>query len=80
MFSSNENIGAAIEAFRMGATDYVVKGEKSLKKISSLLHKIITEPLKLLVQEFRVSKYLGIFLLVFVAMAAIVVWALRAIS
>jgi DNA-binding NtrC family response regulator len=80
MFSSNENIGAAIEAFRMGATDYVVKGEKSLKKISSLLHKIITAPVRILVREFGISKFLAIFLLVFAVMAIVVVCVLRATS
>ena len=80
MFSSNENIGAAIEAFRIGATDYVVKGDKSLKKISSLVYKIITSPVRLLVREFGISKYLAIFLIVFVVMAAVVIWVLKATS
>ena len=62
MFSSNENIGAAIEAFRIGATDYV------------------TSPVRLLVREFGISKYLAIFLIVFVVMAAVVIWVLKATS
>ena len=44
MFTSNEDIGNAIESFRDGATDYVIKGEKALSRINSLVHKIMEYP------------------------------------
>lgn len=72
MLSSNENIALAIESFRMGAKDYVIKGEGSLKKLTKLLSLIITEPIRLLVREFGVSKYMAIFLLTFVTMGVLV--------
>ena len=34
MLSSNEDIVLAIDTFRNGATDYVIKGNGSLKKIN----------------------------------------------
>lgn len=77
MLSSNENIAIAIDSFRKGATDYVVKGDKAWKKISSLVVNIITYPIRLLVEEFGVNKYLAIFMLVFVVMGSIVYYALR---
>jgi DNA-binding NarL/FixJ family response regulator len=76
MLSSNEDISLAIESFRMGAKDYVVKGQGSLKKISKLVNFIITEPVRLLVREFGVSKYVAIFLLTFVVMGTAVFIAL----
>ncbi|TND09401.1 MAG: response regulator receiver protein [Bacteroidetes bacterium] len=77
MFSSNENIGIAIDAFRNGATDYVVKGEKSWKKITSLVYGIITYPVRILVREFGISKYIAMFLITFVLMGVAVCLALK---
>jgi two-component system OmpR family response regulator len=76
MLSSNEDIVLAIDTFRNGATDYVIKGNGSLKKISKLVYHIITEPIRILVREFGISKYMAIFLLTFVSMGAIVLSAL----
>ncbi len=72
MLSSNEDIVLAIETFRSGAKDYVVKGHGSWKKISKLVEYIITAPIRLLVREFGVSKFMAIFLLTFLSMAAVV--------
>jgi DNA-binding NarL/FixJ family response regulator len=66
MLTSNEDIGIAIDSFRKGATDYVIKGGKSWKKITSLVYNIVTYPVRILVREFGISKYLAIFLLTFV--------------
>lgn len=73
MLSSNEDIALAIQTFRNGATDYVVKGQGSLKKISRIVYNIITAPILLLVREFKVSKYMAIFLITFVIMGIAVV-------
>lgn len=72
MLSSNEDIVLAIDTFRNGATDYVIKGNGSLKKISKLVYRIITEPIRIIVREFGVSKYMAIFLLTFVTMGVVV--------
>jgi two-component system OmpR family response regulator len=72
LFSSNEGIAIAIEAFRAGATDYVVKGDKAWDKITSLVNKIITEPLRMMVREYGVAKFLTVFLFVFLSMGAAV--------
>jgi DNA-binding NtrC family response regulator len=80
MFSSNENIVIAIDSFRMGAKDYVIKGQGSWKKITKLVENIITEPIRLLVREFGVSKYTAIFLLTFVTMGIVIYSVLQAIK
>lgn len=68
MLTTNEDVAVAIQSFRNGASDYVIKGDKAWKKVSSGVLKIITYPFQLLVREFGISKYLAIFLLVFVGM------------
>lgn len=72
MLSGNEDIATAIQTFRMGAKDYVIKGQGSWKKITKLVNLIITEPIRILVREFGVSKYMAIFLLTFVTMGVVV--------
>ena len=72
MLSCNEDMGVAIDSFRKGATDYVVKGDKAWKKITHIVRDIITYPIRILVQEFKVSKFVAIFLLTFITMGIIV--------
>lgn len=68
MMSSNENVSLAIQSFRNGASDYVIKGEGALKKIKKIVYHIITEPIRIIIREFGVSKYMAIFFLTFVTM------------
>jgi len=77
MLSSNNDIVLAIDSFRMGAADYVVKGTSSWRKITQLVNEIITDPIRRMVKEFRVSKFFSIFLLTFAIMAIVVAWALN---
>ncbi|MGZ4054079.1 MAG: response regulator [Bacteroidia bacterium] len=68
MLSGNEDVAVAIESFRNGANDYVVKGIGSWRKIAKLVEYIITAPIRLLVREFGVSKFMAIFMSTFVLM------------
>ncbi len=77
MLTSNEDIALAIESFRAGATDYVVKGPSSWKKLTKLIHHVITEPIRIIVREFGVSKFMAIFLLTFLTMGAVVFFVLH---
>lgn len=80
MLSSNEDIALAVQSFRAGATDYVVKGPSSWKKLTKLVHHIITEPIRIIVREFGVSKFMAIFLLTFLTMGAVVFFVLQNMS
>ncbi len=80
MFTSNEKMGTAIEALRAGATDYVIKGDRAINKLLSVVNKIITEPIRLMVREYGVVKFLIIFFLVFATMAVVVTWVIRLLS
>ena len=77
MYTSNEDVVTAIEAMRSGASDYIVKNKSSWYKISSLVDRIIAQPIRALLSEFGVLKFLSIFLLTFFTMAVVVIWALN---
>ncbi len=77
MLSSNEDIAIAIDTFHAGAKDYVIKGKGAWKKIINIVEYIITTPVRLLVREFGVSKFMAIFLVTFVIMGIIVFWTLN---
>jgi len=53
MLSNSDDIVIAIETFRAGAKDYVIKGEGSLKTLSKLLTRIVTAPVRIIVKGFR---------------------------
>jgi len=72
MLSGSEDMAVAIDSFRMGAKDYVIKGGNSWNKLTKIVNRIITEPIRIMVREFGVSKYMAIFLLTFVTMGALV--------
>lgn len=75
--TSNEHAAAAIESFRSGAKDYVIKGGKAKKKISHIVYNIIVAPLRLMVDEFGINKYIAMFVLTFVAIGVGVLLALN---
>lgn len=77
MLSSNESIVIAIETFRAGASDYVIKGHGSWKKITKRVEYIITTPIRLMVREFGVSTFFATFIFTFFVMAMVVVGVLN---
>ncbi len=76
MLSSNDDIALAVQSFRSGAKDYVVKGPNSWKKLTKLVHHIVTEPIRIIAREFGVSKFMAIFLLTFLTMGIAVFFGL----
>ena len=80
MLSGNDDIALAIELFRNGATDYVTKGQGALKKVSKIVYSIITAPIRIIVREFGISKYMAIFLLTFVIMGVTVYLTLHSMK
>ena len=71
MLSGNEDMAIAIQTFRSGAKDYVIKGQGSWKKISKLVQAIVMEPIRIMVREFGISKFVAIFLLTFFIMGVV---------
>jgi two-component system, NtrC family, response regulator AtoC len=69
MHTSSHDVGIAIESFRGGARDFVIKGVKSKSKITFIVHQVITYPIRMMVREFGINKFLAMFLLTFTSMA-----------
>jgi DNA-binding NtrC family response regulator len=80
MLSNHADMAIAVESFRAGAIDYVVKGPSSWNRITKHVSHIITAPIRLIVKEFGVSKYMAIFLLTFVTMGIVVFTVLQTIK
>lgn len=80
MLSSNEDISTAVEALQIGARDYVVKSNSAWRTISGLINTIITEPIRKMVQEFGVPKFMLIFFTVFIVMGIVVYVVLHQIQ
>jgi DNA-binding NtrC family response regulator len=72
MLSSNEDIGLAIESFKEGASDYIVKGPSAWKKLTDIVNNIFTAPIRMMVREFGVSKFTAIFLMTFITIGLVV--------
>ncbi len=72
MLSSNNDIDLVIKSLKNGAADYVVKGPTAWKRVSTLISDVVTAPIRIIVREFGVSKFMAIFLMTFLTMGAIV--------
>ena len=72
MLSSNEDKGVVLETFKVGAKDYIIKGQGAWRQLTSIVNYIVTEPIRIMVEEFGVSKFMAIFLMTFITMATVV--------
>lgn len=61
--SSDEEIGTAIDAYRKGATSFVRKGKNSIKRIHSIVHRIIYYPVEVIKRFFGLKELGAIFVL-----------------
>jgi DNA-binding NtrC family response regulator len=71
MFGSNEEVGAAVAAFRGGARDFIFKGNKTWKMIAAHVGNIITYPIRMMKREFGVPKYLAAFVVTFLSLGIV---------
>lgn len=71
MLSNNEDMVAAIEAFKRGAKDYLIKDTASLKKISELINKKVVQ-FRTIVAEPNMQKFAALFFLTFATLAIII--------
>lgn len=80
MLSGNEDIAIAVQTFRAGAKDYVVKGSGSWRKITKLVTTILLAPIHLIMREFKVTKFVAVFLLTFIIMGVLVIMWLNKVK
>lgn len=71
MLSNNEDMTAAIEAFKRGAKDYMIKDTGSLKKITEQIHKK-ADKFKKVVNEPNMQKIAALFFLSFATLAIVI--------
>jgi DNA-binding NarL/FixJ family response regulator len=71
--SSNDDMGVMLQSIRAGAKGYVVKESNSFSHIRSIIRRRFTEPIRKIITEFGVNKFVAIFLITFVLMG-IFVW------
>jgi len=71
MLSSNDDVKVAIEAFRNGAADYVMKGHIADKKITYIIYNIAAFPVRLVAKEFKISKYIALYILTFITVGVL---------
>lgn len=62
VLSSNEEIGTAIDAYRKGARNFVLKGKNDLKRIHSIVYRIIYYPVKIIQHFFGFKELAAIFI------------------
>ena len=77
MLSKNEDVEVAIQAYRKGASKYIVKDGSAMRKISTYIYDILTYPIRYMVREWGFSKYFAIFIMTFITLGIITVVALN---
>jgi DNA-binding NarL/FixJ family response regulator len=71
--SSNDDMGVIIRSLNSGAKGYVIKETNSFSRIRSIIRRRFTEPIRKIITEFGVNKFVTIFITIFVIMG-IIVW------
>lgn len=59
MLSSNEDLETAVESFRLGAKNYIVKSSSAWRKISKLIQSMLGQPTGL-INDFWMKKLIAI--------------------
>ncbi|WP_395075785.1 response regulator [Flavobacterium sp.] len=77
ILSSKEDIAEAIAALRSGAKKYVIKGENSQREVFSLVYRILNYPVRILLERFKISKILAIFISYFIIIGVVVYIGMR---
>lgn len=71
ILSKNEDIAQALESFVAGAKDYVLIGRGAWSKIAKQVLRVMSSPARIIAEEFQISFFLAVFLLIFVTIGAL---------
>ena len=71
ILTSDENVGLAIEAIKNGVKDYIPNRMGAWQRLQNVIDRTISQPIKFLIAEFGVSKFMIIFFSVFAIMGVI---------
>lgn len=77
ILTSNEDIGSAVEAMRLGARDYISNERGAWQRIQTIIDQYIKQPIRYFVAEYGVNVFVSVFMLTFITMGIVVYFALR---
>jgi DNA-binding NtrC family response regulator len=77
VYSSDEEIGTAIDAYRNGARKFVRKGRNDLKRIFSTIYKILYYPVEVTKRFFGLDQLFAIFVVEILYIAVVVYIGLK---
>ncbi len=80
MLTSNETISVAIESFRNGASEFIIKGDHSWSKVSNSVKRMLWFPVKVLVKELGFTTFFAIFIMTFLTVGCVVFTVLYTMS
>ncbi|MCW3072502.1 MAG: hypothetical protein JWO44_2392 [Bacteroidetes bacterium] len=70
--SSNDDMRVVLRSIRAGARGYVVKETDSFSRIRAIVRRRFTEPIRKIITEFGVNKFIAVFVITFVLMGILV--------
>ena len=71
MLTSNQEVGIALNEFFNQPINSIVNDKKLMKKIPSMVYRAAVFPIYLLTREFRINKFVAIFILTFVTVGIV---------
>jgi DNA-binding NtrC family response regulator len=77
ILTSDENVGLAVEAMKRGAKDYIINRTGAWQRLQHMIDRTFSQPIKYLIAEFGVPKFMLIFFSTFAAMAFIVIMTIQ---
>jgi len=77
ILTSNEDIGFALDALKMGARDYILNKYGAWQRIMMIIDKNIQQPIRYFVAEFGVNIFIVAFLGTFALVGVAVYFALK---
>ena len=77
VFVENDEAKVAAELFRTGSRSPVTKNNYLVDKLSWLIRKTVTDPIRYIIREFGVSTFMLIFFSTFIAMGVVVFFVLK---
>ena len=77
ILTSNEDVGTAVEAMKMGARDIIKNDRGAWQRIMAIIDERVKQPIRFFVAEYGVNVFVMAFLLTFIAIGVAVYFGLR---
>lgn len=77
ILTSNEDVGTAVEAMKLGARDIIVNHRGAWQRIMSIIDQRVKQPIRYFVAEYGVNVFVMAFLLTFIAIGVAVYFGLK---